>query len=93
LAKEYNNPMLLHKLHPVLRSLGSIGMLILFTWRITQKQFEPLFYLGAALLIFGVFYNPLSDWRAGKKKEVITNLKIAGVVIAIALIIIAVKRL
>jgi drug/metabolite transporter (DMT)-like permease len=68
-------------------------MFILFTWRITQKQFEPLFYVGAALLLFGVFYNPISDWRAGKKKEVITSLRIAGIIIAIVFIILAVKRL
>jgi hypothetical protein len=61
-------------------------------YSITQKQFDWLFYTGFALLLFGVIYNSITDWKAGEKKFVKIQLIIGGIILAICLILQAIKN-
>jgi uncharacterized membrane protein YesL len=66
-------------LHSVIRSLAHVGLVLGIIWRVTNKNSVWLMYTSLGLLLFGVVYNMVDDWKQGKKKLVkIQLLLLAG---------------
>lgn len=73
--------------HSVLRQTPFIGMILCFAWSVTHKQFDTLIYLGFPLLVTGIIYNMVDNWKKGNRKLV----KVQLIVFAIAIVFIAIK--
>jgi lipoprotein signal peptidase len=56
-----------------------VGLVLGIIWRVTNKNSVWLMYTSLGLLLFGVVYNMVDDWKQGKKKLVkIQLLLLAG---------------
>jgi|GEM_PF-5192338 len=53
----------------------------------TQKQPDWLYFTSLAMIVMGLIYNLISDWRKGKKQQVKKRLMIYGIIVAIVLIL------
>ncbi|MCW3073312.1 MAG: hypothetical protein JWP69_381 [Flaviaesturariibacter sp.] len=62
------------QLQPLLRNLGYIGLLLSVAYTITGKNYDWLVYTGLPLMVIGISYNIITDWKSGKKNLVVGQL-------------------
>jgi hypothetical protein len=53
----------------------------------TQKQPDWLYFTSLSMIVLGLIYNLISDWRKGKKAQVKKRLMIYGVIISLGLVL------
>jgi hypothetical protein len=73
-------------LSSLLRFLGHIGLFMTAAWSITQKQFGWLLYVGFPLLLIGVSYILIDDWRSGRKKTFWMYVLVFTVIMTVCLV-------